>query len=48
MTSRARTIRASSKAKFWPKQFLGPWMNGTNCIAHQGFRQSTQPTTFMA
>lgn len=38
-TSRAKTIRASSNAKFWPKQFLGPWINGTNCIAHRTFSQ---------
>ena len=31
----AKTMRASSNAKFWPKQFLGPCMNGTNCSTHQ-------------
>jgi hypothetical protein len=30
-TSSASTTRASSRAKNCPRQFLGPWMNGTNC-----------------
>ncbi len=31
LTSSASTMRASSSAKYWPRQLRGPWMNGTNC-----------------